>query len=50
MVVPVVLGTGKSHFAGVTGKPWWTLSRSKTFRNGRLFVAYSPSRVIDRLR
>jgi len=40
LICPVVLGVGKSQFAGVTGKPWWTLSRSKTFKNGRVFVAY----------
>jgi dihydrofolate reductase len=40
MVCPVVLGSGKSQFAGVGGKPWWTLSRSHTFRNGRVFMAY----------
>lgn len=40
MVVPVVLGSGKSQFAGVGGKPWWTLSRSKTFTNGRVFLTY----------
>lgn len=41
LVCPVVLGSGKSQFAGVTGKPRWTLSRSKTFKNGRVFLAYS---------
>ena len=40
LVCPVVLGSGKSQFAGVTGKPWWTLSRSRTFKNGRVFLAY----------
>jgi dihydrofolate reductase len=40
MVCPVLLGNGKSMFAGVAGKPRWTLSRSKTFRNGRVFLAY----------
>jgi dihydrofolate reductase len=41
LVCPVVLGSGKSQFAGVSGKPWWRLSRSKTFQNGRVFLAYS---------
>jgi dihydrofolate reductase len=40
MVCPVLLGNGKSMFAGVAGKPRWILSRSKTFRNGRVFLAY----------
>jgi len=39
LVCPVVLGAGKSLFAGVTGKPWWTLSRSRPFKNGRVFLA-----------
>lgn len=40
MVCPVVLGSGKSQFAGVTGNPTWTLSRSKLFKSGRAFLAY----------
>jgi dihydrofolate reductase len=43
LICPVVPGSGKSQFAGVTGKPWWTLSRSKTFKNGRVFLAYTHS-------
>jgi dihydrofolate reductase len=43
LVCPVVLGSGKSQFAGVSGKPWWTLSRSKSFKNGRVFLAYSKN-------
>lgn len=42
MVCPVMLGAGRSLFAGVTGKPWWTLARSRTFENGRVFLAYQP--------
>jgi dihydrofolate reductase len=41
LVCPVVLGSGKSQFANVTGKPWWRLSRCQTFKNGRVFLAYS---------
>lgn len=41
MICPVVLGSGKSQFAGVMGKPLWTLSRSRTFKNGRVFLAYT---------
>jgi dihydrofolate reductase len=40
LICPIVLGSGKNHFAGVTGKPWWKLSRCKAFKNGRVFVAY----------
>ena len=43
LICPVVLGSGKSQFAGVSGKPMWTLSRSKTFQNGRVFLAYRRS-------
>jgi dihydrofolate reductase len=41
LVCPVLLGSGKSQFAAVSGQPWWTLSRSKTFKNGRVFLAYT---------
>jgi len=43
LICPVVLGSGKSQFAGASGKPMWTLSRSKTFQNGRVFLAYRRS-------
>ncbi|MBC7975918.1 MAG: dihydrofolate reductase family protein [Myxococcales bacterium] len=32
MICPVVLGVGKSQFAGVPGQPKWKLARSKTFK------------------
>ena len=44
LVCPIVLGSGKSQFAGVAGRPWWRLSRSKTFKNGRVFLAYGRER------
>lgn len=44
MMCPVVLGSGKSQFAGVSGKPWWTLSRSKTFKSGRVYLSYAIKR------
>ncbi len=40
LVCPVVLGAGKSQFAGVGGQPWWTLQRTKAFKNGRVFLSY----------
>lgn len=40
MVVPIVLGSGKSQFADVRSMPWWRLSRSRTFENGRVYLAY----------
>jgi len=41
LVCPVVLGSGRSQFAGLRGRPWWTLSESKTFKSGRVFLAYN---------
>jgi len=41
LVCPIVLGAGKSQFAGVADRQPWTLTRSRTFRNGRVFMAYS---------
>ncbi|MDF2118422.1 dihydrofolate reductase family protein [Roseiarcaceae bacterium H3SJ34-1] len=41
LVCPVLLGSGRSMFAGVTGEPRWTLSHSRTFKNGRVFLAYN---------
>lgn len=41
LVCPVILGSGKSQFAGVSGRPWWTLSRPRTFKSGRVFLAYT---------
>jgi dihydrofolate reductase len=40
MICPIILGSGKSQFAGVSGKPRWKLMRSKIFKNGRVFLAY----------
>lgn len=43
LVVPVVLGSGKSQFTKVSGKPWWKMTKSKTFKNGRVFIAYTKT-------
>lgn len=43
LVCPVVLGSGKSQFAGVGDQLRWTLLRSKAFRNGRVFLAYGKT-------
>ena len=40
LICPIVLGSGKSQFAGVGDRPRWTLSGSKAFKNGRVFLAY----------
>jgi dihydrofolate reductase len=44
VMCPVVLGEGKSMFAGVT--PWqsFRLSRSRTFANGKAFLIYERAR------
>lgn len=41
VVYPMVLGSGKSQFAGVSDRRRWNLSQSRTFQNGRIFVAYT---------
>jgi dihydrofolate reductase len=41
LVCPIVLGAGKSQFAGVSDRSEWTLTRSRSFKNGRVFMAYS---------
>ena len=43
LVCPVVLGAGRSHFAGVTGRPKWRLQDTRPFKNGRVFLAYEAA-------
>lgn len=43
VISPVVLGGGRSMFAGVTDLRL-TLTRSRTFRNGNVLVCYEPKR------
>lgn len=40
LICPVVLGSGKSQFAGVDDRSRWTLARSRTFQNGAVFLVY----------
>jgi len=40
MIVPVVLGDGKRFLEGVETRPRLTLEKSRTFRNGNVFVTY----------
>lgn len=42
VVIPVVLGKGRTMFEGVTRKPAMTPTGSRTFRNGNLVVGYVP--------
>jgi dihydrofolate reductase len=43
VVVPVVLGGGKSMFAGVSSRPALKLVASRAFRNGNVLLRYSPA-------
>jgi dihydrofolate reductase len=40
LVCPIVLGAGRSQFADVGGRPQWSLTQTKSFKNGRVFLAY----------
>ena len=41
MVCPVILGGGRTLFAGTTGRPMLKLANSRTFKNGRVFLHYT---------
>ena len=43
-VNPVILGCGKSMFAGITEKLNLKLSKSRTFGNGNVFLSYEPAK------
>jgi dihydrofolate reductase len=43
VVVPVVLGGGKSMFAGVSGRPALKLVASRAFKNGNVLLRYTPA-------
>ena|SRR5438067_9167164 len=43
LVIPVVLGKGRTMFEG-TRRTNLTLTKTRTFRNGRAFLVYQPSR------
>jgi dihydrofolate reductase len=40
VVVPIVLGSGRSLFEGVTGKPRFKLTRTRAFTNGNVVCWY----------
>jgi dihydrofolate reductase len=42
VVIPVVLGEGRTMFEGVTRKPTLKPTSSRTFRNGNLVLSYVP--------
>jgi dihydrofolate reductase len=43
VVVPVVIGKGKSMFDGVKEKLNLKLTQSRVFRNGNVFLCYAPA-------
>jgi dihydrofolate reductase len=42
VVVPVVLGAGKTMFAGVSSRPALRLAGSRVFKNGFVLLSYGP--------
>ncbi len=43
IVIPVVLGKGKSMFETIKGKLTLTLTKTRTFANGRVMLCYEPA-------
>ena len=41
MICPVILGSGRTLFDGVPGRPTLKLANSRTFKNGRVFLHYT---------
>ena len=44
MVIPVVLGQGRTMFEGIKNKLSLTLTRTRSFGNGNVFLCYEPMR------
>lgn len=44
VVIPVVLGSGRTLFDGVKGELPLRLTQSRTFRNGKVYLCYQPDR------
>lgn len=42
-VVPVVLGSGRTLFEGVSGKPTLKRTLARTFENGNVYLCYEPA-------
>lgn len=40
---PIILGNGRTLFEGVTGKLKLKLAKSRTFKNGNVFLSYEPA-------
>jgi dihydrofolate reductase len=41
MVCPVILGSGRTLFGGIPGRPALKLANSRAFRNGKVFLHYT---------
>ena len=47
VIVPVVLGAGRTLFEGVTARPRLKLVKSRTFDNGRVVLWYEPGATAE---
>ena len=43
VVIPIILGQGRTMFAGVKEKLPLKLTKSRTFSNGNVLLGYEPS-------
>jgi dihydrofolate reductase len=43
VMIPVVLGRGRTMFEGVEAKLRMKLTKSRAFRNGKVFLCYAPA-------
>jgi len=41
MVCPVILGSGRTLFDGISGRPGLNLANSRTFKNGKVLLHYT---------
>jgi dihydrofolate reductase len=41
MVCPVILGSGRTLFGGIPGRPSLKLASSRAFKNGKVFLHYT---------
>lgn len=46
VLIPVVLGAGRTIFEGVEERLRMTLVRSRTFRIGKVFLSYAPADAV----
>jgi len=44
VVIPILLGSGRTIFAGVKDKLKLKLTKSRAFKNGNVFLRYEPAR------